>query len=121
VTTLSVCKATNHVLGNSYMISVTTPFCISCKTMAEGPWGPRVAVVPPNFSNFFVYYYYIIIIIYYYSHMVMNMVPIISICVILYVGSLFFWGKKAHYISLFAKLYYFLRLGPSMFKTCLHP
>ena len=53
--------------------------------------------------------------------MVMNMVPIISVCVILYVGSLFFWGKKAHYISLFAKLYYFLRLGPSMFKTCLHP
>jgi len=29
--------------------------------------------------------------------------------------------KKAHYVSLFAKLYYLLRLGPPMFKTWLRP
>jgi len=61
--------------------------------MAEGPWGPGVAVVPPTFSNFFLlllYYYFILL----FTHDHEYGPPIISICVILYVGHLSFMATK---------------------------
>jgi len=78
------------------------------------PWSPPI---------FLIFLFTIIILLLYttihtWSWIWFPLLAFVSFCML---GLCFFGQKKAHYISLFAKLYYFLRLGPSMFETWLRP
>ena len=94
--------------------------------MAEGPWGRGVAVVPPIFLIFFLlplYYYFILLFKHDYEYGP-PLLAIVSFCMLdlcLLWQKILFIFKKTHYVSLFAKLYYLLRLGPPIFKIWLHP